>query len=46
MHFVSGTVEILPDGKPLRILYFGNGECDNDATVTINGETYNINLWG
>lgn len=44
-HFISGTVEIQPEDKPLRILDFGNGECDNIATVTINGNTYTITLW-
>lgn len=41
---VSGTVEIKPEGKPLRTLDFGDGECDNLATVTVNGKTYTIHL--
>ena len=45
MHFVSGTVNVQPEGRPLMVLDFGNGACDNEATVTINGETHNITLW-
>jgi hypothetical protein len=41
---VSGTIEIQPEGRPLRILDYGNGECDNIATVTVNGTTYTIFL--
>lgn len=41
---VSGTVEIRPESLPLRILDFGNGECDNIATVLVNGVTYTIFL--
>jgi len=41
---VSGTVEIRPQDRPVRLLDYGNGDCDNVATVTINGETYTIYL--
>jgi len=41
---VSGTVNIQPEGRPLQILDFGDGECDNIATVLINGVTYTIYL--
>ena len=43
-HFVSGTIEITPENRPVRILDFGSGDCDNIATVTINGTTYTISL--
>jgi hypothetical protein len=43
-HFVSGVIQFTPSGKPTRIIDFGNGACDNLATVTINGNTYNITL--
>ena len=43
-HFVSGTVTITPSGKATRVLDYGNGSCDDNATVTINGNTYNIKL--
>ncbi len=41
---VSGTVQIKPEGKPMRTLDFGDGECDNLATVTVDGKTYTIHL--
>jgi hypothetical protein len=40
----SGTVEIQRTEKPLKVLDYGNGECDDLATVTINGETKTIHL--
>lgn len=40
----SGTMVITPENKPARTLDFGNGGCDDDATVEINGTTYNVNL--
>ena len=43
-HFVQGTVEVAPGSLAVRILDFGNGACDNLATVTVNGHTYNIIL--
>jgi hypothetical protein len=41
---VSGTVQISPENRPVRLLDYGNGECDNIATVLINGVTYTIYL--
>lgn len=41
---VKGAVQIIPDSKPMRTLDFGTGSCDDKATVTINGNTYNITL--
>lgn len=41
---VSGTVEIRPESRPVRILDYGNGDCDNVATVIVNGVTYTIYL--
>ena len=43
-HFVSGTFELTPSGKYTRYVDFGSGACDNQATVTINGNVYNITL--
>lgn len=43
-HFVSGIIDHTPAGKPTRTLNYGNGVCDDLATVTINGITYNIVL--
>lgn len=42
--FTAGKVEMQPAGKLLRTIDFGNGTCDNAATVLINGNTYNITL--
>ncbi len=41
---VSGTVNIQPQGRPLRVLDFGDGTCDNIATVTVNGTIHTIYL--
>jgi len=41
---VSGTIELRPEDRPIRLLDYGNGECDNEATVTVDGETYTIYL--
>ena len=43
-YFVSGTFEFTPEGRPTRILDYGDGECDNIATVTVNGNTHTIYL--
>jgi len=43
-HFVSGTIALTPAGKVTRYIDFGSGACDNQATVTINGNVYNITL--
>jgi len=42
--FVSGSVEIIPENRLARLLDYGDGECDNLATVTINGKTHTIHL--
>lgn len=42
--FVQGIMTVTPSGKPARIINFGTGNCDNLATVTINGHVYNITL--
>jgi len=44
-HFVSGTIEIEPQGKFKRILDYGDGTRDNKATVTINNRTFDIILY-
>ncbi len=43
-HLVSGQLTITPSGKPTRYVDFGTGACDDQATVTINGNVYNITL--
>jgi hypothetical protein len=42
--FVQGTIDFTPGTKATRHIDFGNGNCDLNATVTINGNTYNITL--
>lgn len=42
--FTSGTVDVTPDGFKTRIIDFGSGECDNQATYTVNGQTISFNL--
>jgi hypothetical protein len=41
----SGAMDIIPQGFATRTVDFGAGACDNDATVTINGNTYNVQMW-
>ena len=43
-NFVSGVVEMIPNGRLTRTIDFGNGTCDNTATVTINGRSRTITL--
>lgn len=41
---VSGVIEVTPDNVSPRIIDFGSGGCDNAATVTVNGNTYDVEL--
>ncbi len=43
-HIVSGIIEITPTERPVRTLDYGSGDCDNVATVTVNGVIYTIML--
>ena len=43
-HFTQGILEHTPSGKATRYIDFGNGACDDQAVVTINGSTYTITL--
>jgi hypothetical protein len=43
-YFVSGIVDITPAAEPLRTLNYGNGDCDNKATITVSGVTFEITL--
>lgn len=40
----QGKVDIQPTGGNLRTIDYGNGNCDDQATVTIGGSTFNITL--
>ena len=41
----SGTLDVVPQGFATRTVDFGTGACDNQATVTINGNVYNVQMW-
>ena len=41
---VSGILEVTPEGLTTRELDFGDGACDNDATLTIGEFTTDITL--
>lgn len=43
-HFVSGVLAHTPSGKATRYIDFGNGACDDQAVVTINGVAYTVTL--
>ncbi|MCB0395502.1 MAG: hypothetical protein KDD36_02535 [Flavobacteriales bacterium] len=40
----SGSFELTPDGKDPITGDYGNGNCDNQATVVFRGKTYNVTL--
>ncbi len=40
----EGIFELTPGGKPTRTLDYGNGVCDDSATVTVNGSSFGIRL--
>ncbi len=42
--FESGKLDVTPTGRLTRSLDYGSSGCDNKATVTIGGTTYNIAL--
>lgn len=41
---VSGVIEVTPDNVSPRIIDFGSGGCDNDATVTVNGNVFDVEM--
>jgi len=40
----KGSFSLTPEGKEARVLDYGTGGCDNDATVTIKDKVFNIPL--
>ncbi|MFN0200433.1 MAG: hypothetical protein ACKVTZ_02880 [Bacteroidia bacterium] len=42
--FVAGIVEVTPGSKAKRTIDFGNGECDNEAVVSIGNRSKTITL--
>lgn len=46
-YITAGTLNCQPnDGRPDRLIDFGNGNCDDIATVTVNNQTFTIHLHG
>ncbi len=43
-YFVSGVVELTPADGVVRTLNYGNGDCDNQATLTVGGVSFSILL--
>lgn len=43
-NFVKGVVELTPAGEPKRTLNYGEGDCDNKASLTVNGITFDVTL--
>lgn len=41
----SGTMELKPEDLSTRTIDYGNGACDNEASVEINGRTYYFHMW-
>ncbi|MEO6316411.1 MAG: hypothetical protein ABIU63_05285 [Chitinophagaceae bacterium] len=40
----SGRVDLTPEGLAVRTVDFGNGNCDNKATLTINGNVFTFSM--
>ncbi|CAN5439327.1 hypothetical protein BH09BAC5_BH09BAC5_03500 [soil metagenome] len=40
----KGVMVVTPSGKPDRTIDFGDGTCDNKATVTIEGNTFEFTM--
>jgi hypothetical protein len=42
--FVTGRIDVTPQGRSLRTLDFGTGNCDNQATLIADGITRNVSF--
>lgn len=40
----KGTIDLTPEGLATRTVDFGNGNCDSQATLTINGNTFTFTM--
>ena len=45
-YVVKGKIEYIKDGAVVATLDFGDGECDDIATKTVDGKKYTFNLRG
>lgn len=43
-YITKGVIKLTPANLSDRIIDFGSGACDDQATITINGNTYNFTL--
>ena len=43
-YITEGIFELTPSGKPTRTFDYGDGICDDNATLTINGKSFQIKL--
>lgn len=41
-YIMSGVLDFTPTNKPTRTINYGDGACDANFTVTINGQTYTV----
>jgi hypothetical protein len=41
---LKGTISFTPSGKTARVVDFGNGACDDDATITVGSTTKSFKL--
>lgn len=39
---VSGEIEVTPDDGTVRLIDFGNGNCNNGFSITVNGTVFNF----
>jgi hypothetical protein len=44
IEITKGVLELQPEDLKKRVVDFGNGDCDNQATATIGKKTYTFNL--
>lgn len=42
---VDGSLDLLPENSPVLTLEYGDGSCDADAKVIVEGNEYNITLY-
>lgn len=40
----QGTVQITPANRPVRTIDYGSGACDGSFTVSVNGQTFTVNI--